>query len=70
MVKSEDTIGMQSLLIKGEKYSEKFLVENKIEFVSESTIYKFFRKGNYVYVFDKMTNTGTDEYFLATIRKD
>jgi hypothetical protein len=61
---------MQSLLVKGEKYSEKFLQENNIEFVSESTIYKFYRKGIYVYVFDKMTQTGTDEYYLSTIWKD
>ena len=70
MVKSDDTLDKQNTLIKGEKYSEKFLQENNIEFVSESTIYKFFRKGIYVYVFDKMTHTGNDEYYLATIWKD
>ena len=60
----------ENLLIKREKYSEKFLLDNNIEFVSESTIYRFYRKGNYVYVFDKKDCIDSDEYSLATIWKD
>ncbi|MFZ4400378.1 MAG: hypothetical protein ACOYO1_10115 [Bacteroidales bacterium] len=57
-------------LIKGGIITKKFLYENDIEFVSESSLFFFYRKGLYVYVFDKSDTNHPDEYLLVAIWED
>ncbi|MFZ4399638.1 MAG: hypothetical protein ACOYO1_06370 [Bacteroidales bacterium] len=59
------------MLVKGEKYRQKYLLEKDFEFINESTIFLFYRKGINAFVFEKpIETTHDDEYILIEIWKD
>ncbi|MEI6696888.1 MAG: hypothetical protein WCO13_12575 [Bacteroidota bacterium] len=59
-----------NLLLKGERYSKKFLQDALFKFVSESNMFFFYRKGGLVYVFDKNNSKHPDEFLLVAIWED
>ncbi len=61
---------IDNLLLKGQKYSKKFLQDAHCNLVSESNMYFFYRRGGLVYVFDKNNSKHPDEFLLVAIWED
>ena len=61
---------LEKILRKGEKYNKEYLQNNDFEFVNESSIYLFYRKGIDAYVFKKPDEKQDNEYLLVEIWKD
>ncbi|MFZ4741652.1 MAG: hypothetical protein ACOYLE_10865 [Bacteroidales bacterium] len=60
----------ENIMVKGEKYSKKYLQDNGFNLVNESTIFLFYRKGINAFVFEQPKFKHEDDYILFAIWKD
>ncbi|MFZ4399639.1 MAG: hypothetical protein ACOYO1_06375 [Bacteroidales bacterium] len=60
----------EDIIVKGNKYNKEYLHKNNFEFMNDSEIFFFYRKGNTAYVFEKPREKQDDEYLLVAVWKD